>query len=442
MVDDRAVRGGLIDFCAERGIAVIAHSPFGGPRRASRRCAASRARRDRTCLRCFSRTSGACMASRPVARRGADSRRAAAGNRRFGGAGGAGSTRTQRTCAARDCTGMAASGTRATTSPRVDDGEVVLIMGVPGAGKSRRAEEFVAHGYLRLNRDERGGSLASSVTRSNVAGVGRTSNRPRQHVPHPRAPEPRGRDRSTARHRGSVHLDRHASRPGSGESCRAPARSVRLPSRSQATPGARTNRARAPQSHKADASLPRARAPVARRGLHLRGARDRSNVRLEHRLGRARKPIAVFVAAAALSIRAGNARLRLALSTLLTSSSTGDLARPADGSTTTLRDCGGGEWLRDGLALPSLGWGTGLLVPAAVARAHPGIRARPGYRTVAVGARRRSTRAPHARHHAWRHVSRGERRTALTLRAMLRTCPYGCDGAGGASSSSNMRSSM
>ena len=32
-------------------------------------------------------------------------------------------------------------------------------MGVPGAGKSCRAEDFVAQGYLRLNRDERGGSL-------------------------------------------------------------------------------------------------------------------------------------------------------------------------------------------------------------------------------------------------------------------------------------------
>ena len=32
-------------------------------------------------------------------------------------------------------------------------------MGIPGAGKSRIADEHVARGYLRLNRDERGGSL-------------------------------------------------------------------------------------------------------------------------------------------------------------------------------------------------------------------------------------------------------------------------------------------
>jgi hypothetical protein len=39
------------------------------------------------------------------------------------------------------------------------DADVVLVMGIPGAGKSRVAEEYAALGYLRLNRDERGGSL-------------------------------------------------------------------------------------------------------------------------------------------------------------------------------------------------------------------------------------------------------------------------------------------
>ena len=32
-------------------------------------------------------------------------------------------------------------------------------MGIPGAGKSRLAEDYVERGYVRLNRDERGGSL-------------------------------------------------------------------------------------------------------------------------------------------------------------------------------------------------------------------------------------------------------------------------------------------
>src|SRR5919106_5291143 len=34
--DDRAIRGGVVERCEERGIAVIAHSPLGGPRRAGR----------------------------------------------------------------------------------------------------------------------------------------------------------------------------------------------------------------------------------------------------------------------------------------------------------------------------------------------------------------------------------------------------------------------
>src|SRR5262249_8767177 len=37
--------------------------------------------------------------------------------------------------------------------------EAVLIMGIPGAGKSRLASEWVARDYVRLNRDERGGTL-------------------------------------------------------------------------------------------------------------------------------------------------------------------------------------------------------------------------------------------------------------------------------------------
>jgi len=51
---------------------------------------------------------------------------------------------------------------RATIVPSAaspSDGEVVLIMGLPGAGKSTAARSFVEQGYARLNRDEDGGSL-------------------------------------------------------------------------------------------------------------------------------------------------------------------------------------------------------------------------------------------------------------------------------------------
>jgi aryl-alcohol dehydrogenase-like predicted oxidoreductase len=40
------------------------------------------------------------------------------------------------------------------------DGEIVLVMGLPGAGKSTLAKALAAEGYTRLNRDDAGGSLA------------------------------------------------------------------------------------------------------------------------------------------------------------------------------------------------------------------------------------------------------------------------------------------
>jgi aryl-alcohol dehydrogenase-like predicted oxidoreductase/histidinol phosphatase-like enzyme len=42
-------------------------------------------------------------------------------------------------------------------------GEVVLVMGLPGAGKSTVARSLAAEGYERLNRDEAGGSLRALV---------------------------------------------------------------------------------------------------------------------------------------------------------------------------------------------------------------------------------------------------------------------------------------
>jgi aryl-alcohol dehydrogenase-like predicted oxidoreductase len=157
-LDDGAVRAGLLDFCAERGIAVIAHSPLGGPRRAR-----SLARRQE--LVDVARTRGATpeevalawvLALSPVvvaipgARRPATARSAAR----------AATLPLEPSDRARIATGFAwpQSGP-AVRPPTTSEAEVVVVMGVPGAGKSRHAEEYVARGYVRLNRDERGGSL-------------------------------------------------------------------------------------------------------------------------------------------------------------------------------------------------------------------------------------------------------------------------------------------
>ena len=44
-------------------------------------------------------------------------------------------------------------------------GDVVLVMGTAGAGKSTLAVSLVAEGYARLNRDETGGGLGGLLPR-------------------------------------------------------------------------------------------------------------------------------------------------------------------------------------------------------------------------------------------------------------------------------------
>jgi histidinol phosphatase-like enzyme len=59
---------------------------------------------------------------------------------------------------------------RAQRRPSHVGGDVVLVMGMPAAGKSSLAQELVAAGYQRLNRDERGGTL-SALARALDAGL-------------------------------------------------------------------------------------------------------------------------------------------------------------------------------------------------------------------------------------------------------------------------------
>jgi aryl-alcohol dehydrogenase-like predicted oxidoreductase/predicted kinase len=154
----RAIRGGVVERCAELGIAAIAHSPLGGPRRAgglARRkelveVADARGATPAEVALAWLLALSPVVVAIPGARRPETTRSAARAARleldtddgavlarAFGGPGPA---RTRR-------------------SRSAEDAEVVLVMGIPGAGKSRVAEDYVARGYLRLNRDERGGSL-------------------------------------------------------------------------------------------------------------------------------------------------------------------------------------------------------------------------------------------------------------------------------------------
>jgi len=158
--DDRALRGGIVERCDELGIAVLAHSPLGGPRRA-----AGLGRRSPPLVDVASAL-GATPAEValawlldlspvvipiPGARRPGTARSAA----RAAGLTLDPATRTLLHCAL--------GGPRATRfeppTAASPDAEILLVMGIPGAGKSLVAMEYADRGYVRLNRDERGGTL-------------------------------------------------------------------------------------------------------------------------------------------------------------------------------------------------------------------------------------------------------------------------------------------
>lgn len=127
--DDRALRGGVVARCEDLGIPLLAHSPFGGPRRASRV--------DATETLAWLLGLSPVVVPIPGTRRPEHVRAVA----RAAAAAPAPAARRRRRVARRR------------------DADVVLVMGIPGAGKSRVAAELAERGYLRLNRDERGGSL-------------------------------------------------------------------------------------------------------------------------------------------------------------------------------------------------------------------------------------------------------------------------------------------
>ena len=155
--DDRALRGGVVERCAEAGIAAIAHSPLGGPRRAGRLARnetlvevadAHDATPAEVALAWLLALSPHVVPI-PGARRPETARSAAR-------AATLDLDDDERALLAREL-GEARQAPRKRT--RREDAEVLIVMGIPGAGKSRAAEEYVSRGYRRLNRDERGGSL-------------------------------------------------------------------------------------------------------------------------------------------------------------------------------------------------------------------------------------------------------------------------------------------
>jgi aryl-alcohol dehydrogenase-like predicted oxidoreductase/predicted kinase len=153
--DDRALRGGVVERCAEARVAVIAHAPLGGLRRApglARRpelaeIAAARGLTPAVAALAWLLDLSPVVVPIPGARR-PETARSAAGAASVALGEDERRLLTPLGSLRRERRPVAAGG-----------GEAVIVMGIPGAGKTLLARGYAERGYERLNRDDRGGSL-------------------------------------------------------------------------------------------------------------------------------------------------------------------------------------------------------------------------------------------------------------------------------------------
>jgi len=162
---DDNILSGVVAFCIANGIRVLAHRPLGGPQRQARRLADP-------VLQAIAARHGAEAADVALAwiRDLSDLITPLPGPTRVATARAlGGELRVQLTAEDRaQLDERFPSGAilrrpalRPPAPREAAAGEVVLIMGLPGAGKSTVARAYVDQGYARLNRDEGGGSLRS-----------------------------------------------------------------------------------------------------------------------------------------------------------------------------------------------------------------------------------------------------------------------------------------
>jgi diketogulonate reductase-like aldo/keto reductase len=149
-------RSGLVGFCVRHDIEVLAHTPLGGVKRAGgleKNVALSRVaqRHEASAQRAvLSWLADLGIVALPGARRVETAREVMP------------FVLTDEDRAELDAEFTAAARVfRPRPSAAKTDGEVVLIIGIPGAGKSTEVAKWTARGYQRLNRDERGGTLAA-----------------------------------------------------------------------------------------------------------------------------------------------------------------------------------------------------------------------------------------------------------------------------------------
>ncbi len=144
--------GGLVAACRASGISVYAHSPFGGPKRATK------LGRDAE-IGALARAQG--LSPWALAGAGLPARGVVAlpGGRTVVDAWGVvRAAESALSDAASASLSLRVGHTRPTREVE-RAGDVVLLMGIQAAGKSTLVAEYVARGYERLNRDERGGTL-------------------------------------------------------------------------------------------------------------------------------------------------------------------------------------------------------------------------------------------------------------------------------------------
>lgn len=168
--DEGSLRGGVPELAKARGLLLLAHSPFGGPKRAPKIArdrvlaplAAERGLTPHQLVLAWLYDLGAIPL--PGATTIEHAREAAlAGSIALDDA-------ARRALDERFPLGRLLREPRSARKPGAGaEGEVVLLMGIPGAGKSTRVARFVADGYLRLNRDERGGTLRAITQALDVA---------------------------------------------------------------------------------------------------------------------------------------------------------------------------------------------------------------------------------------------------------------------------------